>query len=126
MDETLTEVHRILKPGGHFLFVEPNADTWVNKFREIWYKRSNRFEDEERALSYKNDLQKFLSKGFEEREIYYGGNIAYLVLGQALSLGISQGMKAALASTVIWIERIVSFLPFAPKLFFTCVWQKTK
>ncbi len=126
MDETITEVHRILKPGGYFLFIEPNADTWVNKLREIWYKRSDRFEDEERALSYKKELKPFLCKGFEEREIYYGGNIAYLVLGQPLSLGISQGVKAALASTVIGIERIANALPFAPKLFFSSVWQKTR
>jgi SAM-dependent methyltransferase len=51
-DETMREMHRIVRPGGYLVFVEPNRDTFVNKFRELWYKTDKRFQAEERALSY--------------------------------------------------------------------------
>ena len=126
MDEAITEIHRILKPGGFFLFVEPNADTWINHIRTLWYRRSERFEDEERALHYKNEIKPYLSLGFNELSVHYGGNIAYILVGQSLSLGISPKAKAMLAGPVIGLERFINIFPFAPKLFFSSVWQKSE
>lgn len=124
LDEVLTEIHRILKPGGVFYFVEPNKDTWVDRIREIWYEKDSRFQDEEEAISYRDKLSVYLKLGFQEECVIYGGNIAYLVIGQSLALGIPKGLKRYLAPPLFVLERIMNVFPFAPKLFFAAAWRK--
>lgn len=124
LNETIIEIHRILKPGGFFYFMEPNKDTWVNRIRKFWYKKDSKFTDDEEAISYQNTLKPFLSLGFEEKSINYGGNIAYIIIGQSLSLGIPQKYKKFLAPPSFFLERIFLKIPFIPKLFFSAVWQK--
>lgn len=124
LNETISEVYRILKPGGYFYFMEPNKDTWINKLRKVWYKIDDKFTDEEEAISYKNTLKPFLSHGFTEESLNFGGNIAYIFIGQSLILGIPQTYKKYLAPITFFLERILTKLPFFPKLFFSAVWKK--
>ena len=91
--ETISEIYRILKPGGYFYFIEPNKDTWVNQLRKIWYKMDNKFTEDEEAISYQNTLKPHLSIGFEEKSLNFGGNIAYIIIGQSLVLRIPQHYK---------------------------------
>ncbi len=124
LKETILEIHRILKPGGLFYFMEPNKDTWVNRIRELWYKIDSKFADDEEAISYKNTLKPLLNIGFAEKSINYGGNIAYIVIGQSLALGIPKKYKKYLSPVSFFLERILTKLPIIPKLFFTAVWEK--
>ena len=124
LNETILEVHRILKPGGLFYFMEPNKDTWINKMRSFWYKMDSRFADDEEAISYKNTLKPFLSVGFKERSINFGGNFAYIIIGQSLVLGIRPQYKKFLAPISFFLERVFNKLPFTPKLFISAVWKK--
>lgn len=125
LNETILEIHRILKPGGYFYFMEPNKDTWVNKIRKLWYKFDSKFTDDEEAISYNTTLKPHLDKGFEEQSITFGGNIAYLIIGQSLTLGIPKNFKKILSPISFYLERKLSKIPFFPKLFFTAVWKKT-
>ena len=122
--ETISEIYRILKPGGYFYFIEPNKDTWVNQLRKIWYKMDNKFTEDEEAISYQNTLKPHLSIGFEEKSLNFGGNIAYIIIGQSLVLRIPQHYKKYLAPISFFLERIFSKLPFMPKLFFSAIWKK--
>jgi SAM-dependent methyltransferase len=124
LNETILEIHRILKPGGLFYFVEPNKDTWVNKIRKLWYSIDSKFADDEEAISYNNTLKPFLSKGFKEKSVNFGGNIAYIVIAQSLALGIPKRYKKYLTPITFFLERVFSKLPIVPKLFFTAVWKK--
>ncbi len=124
LNETILEIHRILKPGGFFYFMEPNKDTWVNKLRQIWYKFDNKFAEDEEAISYHNTLKPFLSKGFKEISLNFGGNVAYIIIGQSLALRIPPNYKKYLAPLSFFLERFFLKLPFAPKLFFSAVWKK--
>lgn len=122
--ETISEIYRILKPGGYFYFLEPNKDTWVNQLRKIWYKMDNKFTEDEEAISYENTLKPLLSVGFEEKSLNFGGNIAYIIIGQSLVLRIPQHYKKYLAPISFFLERVLSKLPFMPKLFFSAIWKK--
>ena len=124
LNETIVEIHRILKPGGLFYFMEPNKDTWVNKLRKFWYKMDSKFTDDEEAISYQNTLKPFLSEGFTEVSLNFGGNIAYIIIGQSLTLGIPQRYKKYLSPISFYLERFFSKLPIVPKLFFSAVWKK--
>jgi len=124
LDQTMREIYRILKPGGVFYFVEPNKDTWLNKLREIWYRKDDRFTDEEEAISYEKSLKKYLALGYEEKHVEYGGNIAYLIVGQSLALRIPKGFKKLIAQPLFILEVILNSLPFSPKLYFAASWQK--
>ena len=126
LKETISEIYRILKPGGHFYFLEPNKDTWVNLLRKIWYKIDGKFTEDEEAISYKNTLKPFLSLGFTEKSLNFGGNIAYIIIGQSLVLRIPNRYKKYLAPISFFLERIFLKLPFMPKLFFSAVWKKNK
>lgn len=124
LSETIAEIHRILKPNGRFVFVEPNKDTWLNVIRRIWYKNSSRFEDEEDAISYQRELIPYLNVGFDEHSIHYGGNIAYLLIAQSSIFGIGQKVKSALAKSLFVVENIMTGIPLVPKLFFIGSWIK--
>lgn len=125
LDEVLAEVHRILKPGGYFFFIEPNKDTWVNRIRDIWYKRSSRFADEEQAISYDESLVPLLGNRFREVSLARGGNVAYLLVAQSLILGVPAGVKSAIASSLFKIERFLVKYKLGPNLFFAAVWQRS-
>ncbi len=124
LEDTVREVFRILKSGGLFYFVEPNKDTWLNKLREIWYQKDERFADEEEAISYEKNLKKYLALGYKEEHVEYGGNIAYLVIGQSLALGMPLAFKKLIAQPLFILEHTLNLLPFSPKLFFSAAWRK--
>ena len=83
-----------------------------------------KFADDEEAISYHNTLKPLLNIGFAEKSINYGGNIAYIVIGQSLALGIPKKYKKYLSPVSFFLERILTKLPIIPKLFFTAVWEK--
>lgn len=124
LDETLKEVHRILKKDGYFIFVEPNKDTWLNRFRMLWYRLDSRFHETEEAISYDQLLRPRLSYGFKEEEVFSGGNVAYLLIAQSLILRVPFHFKKFLYKPLSMAERLLNKLPLMPKLFIAGCWRK--
>lgn len=123
--EVMAEVHRVLRLGGHFCFVEPNKDTWLNRARDVWYKADKHFTDDESALSYKRDISQYLSIGFEEEDYFCGGNAAYLIGTQNAVLRMSNAVKGVIYPVALGVEKVFSF-PGAPKLWFAARWRKVR
>src|SRR5690606_5891580 len=77
VDEAITEVHRILKPGGHFCFMEPHSEAIADRFRRAWYARDPLFAENEEAINMSELHEKFGDR-FDFKHEYYGGNFGYL------------------------------------------------
>ncbi len=51
VDESILEIHRILKPGGYFCFMEPHSESLAEIFRRAWYKRDSLFAENEAVIN---------------------------------------------------------------------------
>jgi SAM-dependent methyltransferase len=124
LDDVIKEIHRILKPGGYFCFVEPNQNTWVNFFRKIWYRLDKRFTEDENAINYQKTLKPFLKLGYKEKFLEYGGGIGYILFVQSMILRIPESLKKIFWKPVCFLEK--KHHGKSTGLFFLATWQKTK
>ena len=65
----------------------------------------NKFTEDEEAISYKNTLKPLLSIGFEEKSLNFGGNIAYIIIGQSLVLRIPQHYKKISCTNIFLLRK---------------------
>ena len=107
IDVVMAEVFRILKPGGFFIFVEPNRDSVFDLARRVWYRLDKRFQSDEQAISYRTLKDKYLAIGFSEDKVIYGGGVAYLLIAQSLIMGVPAGLKALIYKPLFWLERLL-------------------
>lgn len=124
LEQTLNEIHRILKKGGRFYFVEPNKKTVLNYLRKIWYLISPKFTKEENAIDYDKELKVFLDIGFEEEKLDLGGNIGYLLVGQMIHLRFLSMFVIPLKLPIFYLENFLNRFKWFPKLFFMGIWRK--
>lgn len=124
LPETMREIHRILRPGGRLTFVEPNADTAINRVRTLWYAKDSRFTDEEEAISYRRHVEPYLALGFTPIKVFTGGNIGYLAACQSHILGTPAWLKKILTPPAYLIERLLARTPVLPHLWLAVAWQK--
>lgn len=114
LTDIVLECRRILKPSGHLCFIEPNRDTWLDVVRRRWYLKDDRFHETERAMSYKADFKPLLALGFEEEDIFFGGNIAYPLIAQAHLTKIPIIIKKVISYSLFFLERAFNYIPGCP------------
>src|SRR5215470_15276894 len=77
------EIHRVLKPGGHFCFMEPHSGSLPDIVRRVWYKHDRLFAENEAAVDLRALKQEFKEKFYFQR-VRYRGNIAFLLVLNSL------------------------------------------
>jgi SAM-dependent methyltransferase len=125
----IDEIHRVLKPGGHFCFVEPHVGSFANFFRNLWYKFDKLIVKNEAAV----DIQLIQSKNssrFDFLSTRYWGNIAYLFVANSLFFRIPIRLKRFYSPVLIAVEtalgRLGLFRTRPLTCFVTCQWRKKK
>ena len=122
--QALDEIHRVLKPGGYFCFVEPHAGSLPDLFRRLWYRHDSLFEANERSL----DLSEMMAANesrFDLVKVRCLGNIAYVLVLNSLIVRVPLVLKAVYAPVLMAIERVLSpLLTRRTSCFMVCQWRK--
>lgn len=125
VDDCVEEVYRILKPGGHFMFMEPHAGSLPDVFRKIWYKTdTSYFEENEGSVDIEH-LKKRFEGRFEYSQTVYTGFLAFLLVYNSYVFRMPLGWKKYYSPFLLWLDRI--FEPIQGK-FGSCIvvgqWKK--
>lgn len=124
LNETVEEIHRILKVGGLFCFMEPYTGSAPDQIRKLWYKHDPFFEDNEAAINL-NEMKKDFAAQFVFNKEEYLGNLAYLFVLNSMIFRVPLRLKAFYARPLISIESLINKVQ--GKLFscfVICQWQK--
>lgn len=100
VSDALSEVHRLLEPGGIFAFVEPPAHTLVDVARKLWYRLDRYFSDNEAAIDLDRLLEHHRSR-FEPVSVHHGGGPGYFLVFNSLVLRIPHTVKNVIGDALI-------------------------
>jgi SAM-dependent methyltransferase len=107
LNQTVREIHRILKPGGHFCFMEPHAGSLPNLIRRVWYKHDRFFADNEAAIDL-NSMKTEFGSQFNFNTVSYRGNVAFLLVLNSLIFRIPLGLKPHYSPLLMSVEATLS------------------
>lgn len=107
--QAVEEIHRILKPGGYFCFMEPHSGSFPDVIRRFWYKHDRFFSDNEAAIDVKG-LETAFESRFRFQRINYLGNIAFLLVLNSLIFRIPVAAKPFYSPLLIWLESLINKL----------------
>lgn len=104
VSETVEEIHRILRPGGAFCFVEPHRGAWIDRLRRVVYRLDPLFADNEESVDVQELRQRFADRFTVEYESYRGGP-AYLLVLQSMIFRMPITWKRFYARPLMSVER---------------------
>jgi SAM-dependent methyltransferase len=109
VDPAIDEIHRLLRVGGTFCFLEPHTGSLPDVFRQAWYKRDALFSRNEAAIDL-DALKARHAAHFAFDQERYCGNIAFLLVYNSMIFRIPLWMKdwytPALLRLESWIGRL--------------------
>jgi SAM-dependent methyltransferase len=124
MKAAVREIHRVLKPGGHFCFMEPHSGSLPDLIRKVWYRFDRFFSDNEAAIDIEM-LKTDFADSFELRKANYLGNFAFLLVLNSLIFRIPPRSKRFFAPLLMklepWVNKLQTKLT---SCFVVTQWQK--
>jgi SAM-dependent methyltransferase len=109
LNAALAEIHRILKPGGYFCFMEPHSGSIPDLVRRFWYQVDPLFSDNEAAIDFAS-LQSAFKNKFVFNRITYRGNLAFLFVLNSLIFRMPAPIKSAYSPILMALEGIINKL----------------
>jgi SAM-dependent methyltransferase len=122
--EGITEILRVLRPGGQFCFTEPHAGSLPDLARRLWYRCDPLFVDNEQAVDV-SELRRVFADRCEFIAEAYGGNLAYLLVLNSLIFRFPLRCKRYYTPPLLLLERLLR--PLQNRLlscYVNCRWRK--
>ncbi len=124
VDRAVSEIARILKPGGYFCFGEPHAGSLPDIVRRAWYRRDSLFAEGEAAIDVAA-LERAHASEFELLWKRFMGNAAYILVLNSMVLRLPLAAKRFYAPVLSGIEAAVQPLQGkALSCFALCRWRR--
>ena len=92
LDETVAEIHRVLKPGGYLCFSEPHLGSLPDVVRKLWYRVDPLFLSNEASLDFAR-LKRRFAGSFTFGPDHYLGNLGYLLIFNSLVFRVPLWLK---------------------------------
>jgi len=105
----VTELHRVLKPGGHLCFMEPHSGSFPDLVRRVWYRCDRFFSDNEASIDVAR-LQRDFHAQFELKRVQHLGNVAFLLVLNSLIFRLPPRVKKILAPLLLKLEPLINKL----------------
>jgi len=106
MKKGIDEIHRILKVGGWFCFMEPHKGSIQNWFRQRWYGKDKLFEENEEAVDI-TQIEKEHHNKFRVISKEFHGGPAYLFVLNSMVWRIPHKIKKYYSSPLLFIEKLI-------------------
>ena len=106
VEQAVDEIHRLLRPGGFFCFLEPHVGSLPNAIRRLWYRLDPLFEENEAAV----DVDRLMDRNrhrFEFVTTSYTGGLAFLLVYNSLVFRVPTRLKQLYASMLLWLEGLL-------------------
>jgi SAM-dependent methyltransferase len=120
----VTELHRVLKPGGHLCFMEPHSGSLPDLVRRVWYRCDRFFSDNEASIDIAR-LQRDFHSHFELKRVQHLGNVAFLLVLNSLIFRLPPRVKKLLAPSLLKLEPLINKLQTKlTSCFVVAQWQR--
>ena len=120
----VTELHRVLKPGGHLCFMEPHSGSLPDLVRRVWYRCDRFFSDNEASIDVAR-LQRDFQSHFELKRVQHLGNVAFLLVLNSLIFRLPPRVKKLLAPSLLKLEPLINKLQTKlTSCFVVAQWQR--
>ena len=106
LDAAVNEIHRLLKPGGWFVFMEPVAGSVADRARQLWYRLDPLFESNEEAVDIKALMAAHRDR-FTFESLQYGGNVAYLLVFNSMVFRLPHALKRVVSPALMGLEAAI-------------------
>jgi SAM-dependent methyltransferase len=124
VSKAVKEIHRLLRPGGYFCFMEPHTGSLPDLIRRFWYKHDHFFSDNEASIDFR-ELESAFGSHFTFKKVKYLGNLAFLLVFNSLIFRIPLAAKRFYSPFLMWLEPLLNKLQGkASSCFVVGQWQK--
>ena len=100
------EIHRILRPGGYFCFVEPHKGSFPDRIRRYWYRRDRHFASNEESIDF-DALREQFARDFDFVLETYKGGLAYQFVLNSMIWRIPLWLKPVYSRPFIFLESVL-------------------
>ncbi len=124
VSRAVSEIHRVLKPGGYFCFMEPHSNSVPDLVRRFWYKYDRFFSANEAAIDV-HALQREFASRFKPVACKYMGNVGFLFVLNSLIFRIPLQAKRLYSPLLMKLESLIGmFQGRLTSCFVVAQWQK--
>ena len=105
----IDEIHRLLRPGGWFCFLEPHTGSLPDWFRRQWYKRDMRFARNEAAVDLESLKARYADRFDFVKELYCG-NLGFLLVYNSMIFAVPLRLKPLYTPMLLRLESAINRL----------------